>query len=108
MGLHADLTGVKLFSNYCIYIRGLVITNYYYTLTPGTSLRSQHSADLYGYKRLSFSINSGAETFHQTLPASLRGSPGVFNISDYIIVKVNTFAEQDEHLLEVILNLTNM
>ena len=58
-------------------------------------------------KRLSFGINSAAEIFQQTLQQSLRGSPGVVNISDDILVKGNTVAEHDENLLAVILKLKN-
>ena len=54
-------------------------------------------AGLYRYKRLSFGINSAAEIFQQTLHESLRGSPGVVNISDDILVKGNTVAEHDEN-----------
>ena len=62
-------------------------------------------AGLYRYKRLSFGINSAAEIFQQTLQESLRGSPGVPR--DDILVKGNTVAEHDEHLLAVIMKLKN-
>ena len=89
----ADLTGPEYFST-------LDLRSGYHQLILHSDSRyittfSTH-AGLYRYKRISFGINSAAEIFQQTIQESLRGSPGVVNISDDINVKGNTVAEHDK------------
>ena len=100
----ADLSGAEYFSKLDLrtgYHQLLLHPDSRYITTFSTH------AGLYRYKSLSFGINSAAEIFQQPLQESLRGSPGVVNISDDILVKGNTVAEHDENLLAVILKLKN-
>ena len=98
----ADLSGAQYFSK-------LDLRSGYHQLLLHTDSRhittfSTH-AGLYRYKRLNFGINSAAEIFQETVRESLRGSPGVVNISDDILVKGDTIAEHDANLLAAILRL---
>ena len=98
----ADLNGAQYFSK-------LDLRSGYHQLLLHTDSRhittfSTH-AGLYRYKRLNFGIHSAAEIFQETVRESLRGLPGVVNISDDILVKGDTIAEHDANLLAAILRL---
>ena len=98
----ADLSGAQYFSK-------LDLRSGYHQILLHTDSRhittfSTH-AGLYRYKRLNFGINSAAEILQETVRESLRGSPGVVNISDDILVKGDTIAEHDANLLAAILRL---